>query len=67
MTHNSCAADDLHLLRNTTGNSLLGKIATPADIAPAYLYLMQNEFMTGETIHIDGGQRLVRGSQETMP
>ncbi|MDX8527400.1 SDR family oxidoreductase [Mesorhizobium sp. MSK_1335] len=36
-----------------------GKIAKPADIAPAYLYLMQNEFMTGETIHIDGGQRLV--------
>ncbi|TIV97715.1 MAG: short-chain dehydrogenase, partial [Mesorhizobium sp.] len=30
-----------------------------ADIAPAYLYLMQNEFMTGETVHIDGGQRLV--------
>ncbi|MDX8534742.1 SDR family oxidoreductase [Mesorhizobium sp. VK25A] len=36
-----------------------GKIARPTDIAPAYLYLMQNEFMTGETIHIDGGQRLV--------
>ena len=36
-----------------------GKVAKPADIAPAYLYLMQNEFMTGETIHIDGGQRLV--------
>ncbi|RWB20731.1 MAG: SDR family oxidoreductase [Mesorhizobium sp.] len=36
-----------------------GRIATPADVAPAYLYLMQNAFMTGETIHIDGGQRLV--------
>ncbi|RRH96004.1 SDR family oxidoreductase [Mesorhizobium tamadayense] len=36
-----------------------GRIATPDDVAPAYLYLMQNEFMTGETIHIDGGQRLV--------
>jgi len=36
-----------------------GRIATPADIAPAYLYLMQSEFMTGETIHVDGGQRLV--------
>lgn len=36
-----------------------GRIARPADIAPAYLYLMQNELMTGETIHIDGGQRLV--------
>lgn len=36
-----------------------GKVAAPADVAPAYLYLMEAEFMTGETIHIDGGQRLV--------
>lgn len=36
-----------------------GKVAMPPDVAPAYLYLMQSEFMTGETIHIDGGQRLV--------
>ena len=36
-----------------------GRIATPADIAPAYLYLMESEFTTGETIHIDGGHRLI--------
>jgi NAD(P)-dependent dehydrogenase (short-subunit alcohol dehydrogenase family) len=36
-----------------------GKVAAPADVAPAYLYLMASEFMTGETIHIDGGQRLI--------
>lgn len=36
-----------------------GKIATPSDIAPAYLYLMESDFTTGETVHIDGGQRLV--------
>jgi NAD(P)-dependent dehydrogenase (short-subunit alcohol dehydrogenase family) len=35
------------------------KIATPADIAAAYVYLMESEFTTGETIHIDGGQRLI--------
>jgi NAD(P)-dependent dehydrogenase (short-subunit alcohol dehydrogenase family) len=35
------------------------KIATPADIARAYLYLMDSEFTTGETIHIDGGQSLI--------
>jgi NAD(P)-dependent dehydrogenase (short-subunit alcohol dehydrogenase family) len=35
------------------------KIATPADIARAYLYLMESGFTTGETIHIDGGQRLI--------
>jgi NAD(P)-dependent dehydrogenase (short-subunit alcohol dehydrogenase family) len=36
-----------------------GRIATPADVAPAYLYLMESEFTTGETIHIDGGHRLI--------
>ncbi|MGH8082953.1 MAG: SDR family oxidoreductase [Lysobacter sp.] len=35
------------------------RIATPADIAPAYVYLMQSEFTTGETIRIDGGQSLI--------
>jgi NAD(P)-dependent dehydrogenase (short-subunit alcohol dehydrogenase family) len=36
-----------------------GKIATPTDIAPAYIYLMESEFTTGETVHIDGGHRLI--------
>ena len=36
-----------------------GKIATPADVAPAYVYLMESDFTTGETLHIDGGQRLI--------
>lgn len=36
-----------------------GKIATPADIAPAYVYLMESEFTTGETIRIDGGHNLI--------
>ncbi|MBZ9921561.1 MULTISPECIES: SDR family oxidoreductase [unclassified Mesorhizobium] len=35
------------------------KVATPADVAPAYLYLMESEFTTGETIRIDGGQNLI--------
>jgi NAD(P)-dependent dehydrogenase (short-subunit alcohol dehydrogenase family) len=36
-----------------------GRIATPAGIAPAYLFAMESDFTTGETIHIDGGQRLI--------
>jgi hypothetical protein len=36
-----------------------GKIATPADVALAYIYAMESEFTTGETLHIDGGQRLI--------
>jgi NAD(P)-dependent dehydrogenase (short-subunit alcohol dehydrogenase family) len=35
------------------------KVATPGDVARAYLYLMGSPFTTGETIHIDGGQRLI--------
>jgi NAD(P)-dependent dehydrogenase (short-subunit alcohol dehydrogenase family) len=36
-----------------------GRIATPDDIAPAYIFLMENEFATGTTLHVDGGQALV--------
>ena len=36
-----------------------GKIATPADIAPAYIFAMESDFTTGQTIHIDGGQSLI--------
>jgi NAD(P)-dependent dehydrogenase (short-subunit alcohol dehydrogenase family) len=36
-----------------------GRIATPADIAPAYVFAMESEFTTGQTIHIDGGQSLI--------
>jgi NAD(P)-dependent dehydrogenase (short-subunit alcohol dehydrogenase family) len=35
------------------------KIATPEEIASAVLFLMSNESVTGEIIHIDGGQRLI--------
>lgn len=35
------------------------RIATADDVARAYLYLMDSAFTTGETIHIDGGQRLI--------
>ncbi|MGJ4858983.1 SDR family oxidoreductase [Labrys sp. La1] len=41
------------------GRLPVGRIAKPADIAPAYLYLMESAFTTGETIHIDGGQGLI--------
>ncbi len=35
------------------------KIATSEEIASAVLFLMSNESVTGEVIHIDGGQRLI--------
>lgn len=37
----------------------IGRIATPADVAPAYIHAMESDFTTGETLHIDGGQSLI--------
>ena len=36
-----------------------GRVATPADIAPAYVFAMESDFTTGQTLHIDGGQSLI--------
>ncbi|MFC6259389.1 SDR family oxidoreductase [Levilactobacillus fujinensis] len=33
----------------------LKRIATKEEVAAAYLYLMQNEFVTGQVLHVDGG------------
>lgn len=35
------------------------RIARPQDVAAAYLFLMESDFTTGETIRIDGGQNLI--------
>ena len=37
----------------------VGHIATPADIAPAYIHAMESDFTTGQTLRIDGGQSLL--------
>ncbi|WP_141729379.1 SDR family oxidoreductase, partial [Lactiplantibacillus plantarum] len=42
----------------SAGNPLK-RVATPAEVASAYVYLMQNEFMTGQVLHVDGGVELV--------
>ncbi|HEY2320690.1 MAG TPA: SDR family oxidoreductase [Solirubrobacteraceae bacterium] len=34
----------------------LGRLGTTADVAEAVLYLERATFVTGETIHVDGGQ-----------
>jgi NAD(P)-dependent dehydrogenase (short-subunit alcohol dehydrogenase family) len=35
------------------------RIGTPADVAHAARFLMENGFMTGTVLHVDGGHRLV--------
>lgn len=36
-------------------NVPLGRVATIAEVASAYLYLMDNAFVTGQVLHVDGG------------
>jgi NAD(P)-dependent dehydrogenase (short-subunit alcohol dehydrogenase family) len=36
-----------------------GRIPTPAEVAAAYVYFMESDFTTGETLRIDGGHNLI--------
>lgn len=36
-----------------------GRIPSAADVAHAYVYLMESDFTTGETIRIDGGHNMI--------
>ncbi|MGF6227797.1 NAD(P)-dependent dehydrogenase (short-subunit alcohol dehydrogenase family) [Inquilinus ginsengisoli] len=42
-----------------TGKLPLGRLGTAEQAGAAVVFLMSNGFMNGETLHIDGGQRLV--------
>ena len=56
---NLTAAEREHLFESV-GNSLpVGRVGEPHDIAKAYLFLMQEEFSTGQTLVVDGGTVLV--------
>jgi len=48
-------AETAHLERTTP----LGRIGTPRDVADAVVYLLEADYVTGETLVVDGG-RLVR-------
>jgi NAD(P)-dependent dehydrogenase (short-subunit alcohol dehydrogenase family) len=37
----------------------VGRVGTPADLAAAYVALLDNGFVTGTVVHVDGGHRLV--------
>ena len=37
----------------------LGRLGSPEDIARAVVYLIENDFVTGEVLRVDGGQHLV--------
>jgi NAD(P)-dependent dehydrogenase (short-subunit alcohol dehydrogenase family) len=47
-------------LYESVGNSLpVGRVGEAGDIARAYLFLMLEEFGTGQTVVVDGGTVLV--------
>src|SRR5450830_246307 len=52
--------DDREAMYQHAGSSLLvGRVGEADEIAQAYLYLMNNTFVTGQTVVIDGGGVLV--------
>jgi NAD(P)-dependent dehydrogenase (short-subunit alcohol dehydrogenase family) len=42
-------------LRRLAATNLLGRWGEPADVARAVLFLVQNDFLTGEVLFVDGG------------
>jgi NAD(P)-dependent dehydrogenase (short-subunit alcohol dehydrogenase family) len=56
----SMTATERDGLFESVGNSLpVGRVGEPHDIAQAYLFLMQEEFSTGQILVVDGGTVLV--------
>ncbi len=51
--------DGAQALRDVTRKQPVPRLVTADEVAQAVLLLMQNEAITGETIHVDGGARLV--------
>ena len=47
------------MYRDLAARLLVGRVGEADDIAETYLYLMQNEFSTGQTVVVDGGGVLV--------
>ena len=41
--------------KNTTNNNLIPRAGTPNEVATAIIFAIENEFITGTTIDIDGG------------
>ncbi|KAL0941942.1 short chain dehydrogenase reductase family [Colletotrichum truncatum] len=54
----SLGDDQEKAMQMFSGGTLLNRIGTPEDLAEAYLSLMKNYFITGTTIHVEGGQLL---------
>ena len=47
------------VVKEASANLPLKRIGSAKEVASAVLLLMTNEFITGEVLHVDGGQRLI--------
>ena len=48
------------LAKKLAARTPLGRLGTPEEIAHVVMTLVENDYITGETIYVDGGQRLSR-------
>jgi NAD(P)-dependent dehydrogenase (short-subunit alcohol dehydrogenase family) len=56
---NMTAAEREHLFESVGNNLPVGRVGEAHDVAQAYLFLMQEEFSTGQILVVDGGAVLV--------
>ena len=52
--------EDAELFEKLTSRTPLGRLGTPEEVAQVVMTLVENDYITGETIYVDGGQRLSR-------
>ena len=48
------------LAKKLAARTPLGRLGTPEEVAHVVMTLVENDYITGETIYVDGGQRLFR-------
>lgn len=52
--------EDAELAEKLASRTPLGRLGTPEEVAQVVMTLIENDYITGETIYVDGGQRLSR-------
>ena len=52
------AGADPGYLARLAGSDPLGRAGTPEEVAGAVLFLLRNEFVTGQVVYVDGGRHL---------
>jgi pteridine reductase len=52
--------EDEALSEKLSSRTPLGRLGSPKEVAQVVMMLIENDYITGETIYVDGGQRLSR-------